>query len=68
VFAKEFFLILDVKNNKALSLAELSIPLISLGLSSDIYFVKNLLIAINPKKFSSDKDFETEKITLKEFT
>jgi hypothetical protein len=55
VFAKEFFMIIDIHNNGNLSLDEISMPLISLGLSSDIGFVKNLLKAINPKKFSSEK-------------
>ena len=68
MFAKEFFMIIDVNNNGSLSLEEISIPLISLGLSSDISFVKNLLRAINPKKFASEKDYNSERITLKEFT
>ena len=68
VFAKEFFQIIDVNANGGLTLAEISIPLISLGLSSDSTFIKLLFRAINSSKFSNVQDYVDKKLTLREFT
>jgi hypothetical protein len=68
MFSKEFFNIMDVNRNDGISLEEVSVPHIALGLSSDTSFMKMVLRSINPSKFATENDFETENIILKEFT
>ena len=66
-FAKAFFQIMDLNGTGTLSLDEISIPHITLGVSSDTNFIKMVLRNINPKKFSNDEDFKNNRLTLKEF-
>lgn len=63
-FARELFDIIDDNQSGGLYVSELSVPLISLGLSSDGSFIEKVLRAINPKKFENNFD---EELTLKEF-
>jgi len=65
-FAREFFEIIDDNGSGGVFLDELAIPLISLGLSSNVTFTEKLLKAINPKKFAQG-NFDQE-LTLQEFT
>lgn len=65
-FAKEFFKILDINGTEKVDLEEFAVPLIALGLSSDISFVEKVIRSINPSKYEGI-DF-TDELHLKEFT
>jgi hypothetical protein len=68
LFAKEFFSIMDTSHGNGLSLEEIAVPHITLGLSSDSNFIKKVLRNINPVKFATEECFDTNDLTLKEFT
>lgn len=68
LFAREFFKILDVNGNGFLQFNEVTVPFISLGFSSDGKFVMQVLKAINPEKFATEKDCLNKQMTLAEFT
>ena len=64
-FAKEFFNIIDEKGDGGIGLEDLAIPLISLGLATNIKFVQKALKVLNPSKFGAGK-FDKE-LTMREF-
>jgi Ca2+-binding EF-hand superfamily protein len=54
-FAKEFFQNLDTNGTEKVEIEELALPLIALGLSSDISFVEKVIKTINPLKYANLK-------------
>ena len=54
-FAKEFFQNLDTNGTEKVEIEELALPLIALGLSSDISFVEKVIKTINPLKYAKIK-------------
>lgn len=54
-FAKEFFQNLDTNGNEKVEIEKLALPLIALGLSSDISFVEKVIKTINPLKYANLK-------------
>jgi len=65
-FAREFFDIIDVNDSGGVYIEELAIPLIALGLASNVTFIEKLLKAINPSKFAQGN--YAQELTLQEFT
>ena len=70
-FARENFQIMDDADTGKLSLKNIAVPLIALGLSSDSSFIMKVLKAVSPYKFGKksglENPFEVNEITLKEF-
>lgn len=58
---------MDLDSTGTLSLTEIAIPHITLGVSSDSAFIKQVLRNINPIKFATEDDFRTKLISLREF-
>lgn len=59
---------MDVGQQESLSLEEIAIPHITLGVSSDSEFIKLVMNNINPSKFATEQDFNEKRMTLREFT
>jgi hypothetical protein len=68
-FAKQLFNILNVHDkDDGILLSDIAESFIALGLAIDLDFVKRIMKLLAPSKFSNNESFETNMLSMKEFT